>query len=119
MRGCQYRAVSGGGSVSVFTAGGELVTLLLRVNRRFGETVPGIGDEAFLRGDTVAVVRGDVAVSIRLQGGQVTDRSGVLRRLAAAAAGRLAGLSTEVPASPAPTDGARTASEAPASPDPA
>jgi Predicted membrane protein (DUF2207) len=41
MRGCQYRAASGQGSVSVFTAAGDLVRLLVRVNRRFGDTVRG------------------------------------------------------------------------------
>jgi hypothetical protein len=33
----------------------------------------GVGP-AFLRGDTIAVVRGEVAVSIRLQSDQVSDR---------------------------------------------
>jgi len=102
MRGCQYRAASGGGSVSVFTAAGDLVGLLVRVNRRFGEAVPGVGDEAFLRGDMIAVVRGEVAVSIRLQGGQVADRPAALRQLATTAAGRLAEPSTRAPASPEP-----------------
>jgi hypothetical protein len=36
MRGCQYQAVSGGGSVSLFTAAGDLVRLLVRVSQRFG-----------------------------------------------------------------------------------
>ena len=102
MRGCQYRAASGGGSVSVFTAAGDLVRLLVRVNRRFGEAVPGVGDEAFLHGDMIAVVRGEVAVSIRLQGGQVADRPAALRQLASTAAGRLAEPSTRAPASPEP-----------------
>jgi hypothetical protein len=102
MRGCRYRAASGGGSVSVFTAAGDLVRLLLRVNRRFGEAVPGVGDEAFLRGDMIAVVRGEVAVSIRLQGGQVADRPAALRQLATTAAARLAEPSTQAPASPEP-----------------
>ena len=102
MRGCQYRAASGGGSVSVFTAAGDLVGLLVRVNRRFGEAVPGVGDEAFLRGDMIVVVRGEVAVSIRLQGGQVADRPAALRQLATTAAGRLAEPSTRAPASPEP-----------------
>jgi hypothetical protein len=102
MRGCQYRATSGGGSVSVFTAAGDLVRLLVRVNRRFGETVPGVGGEAFLRGDMIAVVRGEVAVAIRLQGGQVADRPAALRQLATTAAGRLAEPSTRAPASPEP-----------------
>jgi hypothetical protein len=97
MRGCQYRAASGQGSVSVFTAAGDLVRLLVRVNRRFGDTVQGVGDQAFPRGDTIAVVRGEVAVSIRLQGDQVTDRPAALRRLAATAAGRLAEPSTQAP----------------------
>ncbi|HTE67150.1 MAG TPA: hypothetical protein VK942_00095 [Actinomycetes bacterium] len=98
MRGCEYRAASGSGSVSVFTAAGDLVKLLVHVNRRFGDSVPGIGDQAFIRGDTVAVVRGDTAVVIRLQGGQVGDRTAALRRLAAAAVGRLAAASTQAPA---------------------
>jgi Predicted membrane protein (DUF2207) len=102
MRGCQYRAASGGGSVSVFTAAGDLVRLLVRVNRRFGAAVPGVGDEAVLRGDMIAVVRGEVAVSIRLRGGQVADRPAALRRLAASAAGRLDEPSTQAPASPEP-----------------
>jgi hypothetical protein len=104
MRGCQYRAASGGGSVSVFTAAGDLVGLLVRVNRRFGEAVPGVGDEAFLRGDTIAVVRGKVAVSIRLQGGQVADRPAALRRLASTAAGRLANPRPKPPHRPNPPE---------------
>jgi hypothetical protein len=90
-RGCRYRAASGGGSVSVFTAAGDLARLLVRVNRRFGEAVPGVGDEAFLRGDMIAVVRGEVA-----------DRPAALRQLATTAAGRLAEPSTQAPASPEP-----------------
>jgi hypothetical protein len=66
------------------------------VNRRFGERVQGVGDQAFLRGDTLAVVRGEVAMSIRLQGGQVADRA-ALRRLAATVARRLVEPSTQVP----------------------
>jgi predicted membrane protein DUF2207 len=93
LRGCQYRATSGRGTVSVFTAAGELAGLLARLNRRFG----GVGGEAVPHGDTVAVLRGDVAVSIRLQGDQVADRPAALRRLAATAAGRLAGLSDPLP----------------------
>ena len=101
-RGCRYRAASGGGSVSVFTAAGDLARLLVRVNRRFGEAVPGVGDEAFLRGDMIAVVRGEVAVNVRLQGGKVADRPAALRQLAPTAAGRLAEPSTQAPASPEP-----------------
>jgi hypothetical protein len=56
------------------TDAGETVRLLARVHGRFGEAVPGVGDRAWLRGDTVAVVRGDVMVSIRLQGRHVPDR---------------------------------------------
>ena len=115
MRGCQYRAASGGGSVSVFTAAGDLVGLLVRVNRRFGEAVPGVGDEAFLRGDMIAVVRGEVAVSIRLQGGQVADRPAALRQLATIAAGRLAQPSTRAPGgAPSPPErGPRQLEQAP------
>jgi hypothetical protein len=98
MRGCQYRTASGGASLSVFTAAGDVVKLLLRMHRTFGEVVPGIGDKAFGRGDSIAVVRGGVAVSIRLQGAKGIDRSAVLRRLATAAAGRLAATSTQGPA---------------------
>jgi hypothetical protein len=98
MRGCQYAAVSGErASVSVFIAAGETVALLARANRRFGEAVPGVGDQAWLRGDTIAVVRGEVMVSIRLQGRHVPDRPAALMRLAAAAVGRLA-TATETPA---------------------
>jgi hypothetical protein len=104
--------------VSVFTAGGDLARLLAGVNRRLGDTVPG-GDEAFLRGDTITVARGDLAVSIRLQGDQVMDRSTALRRLAASAAGRLADRATQAPAPPDSMDAAGRASEAPAAPDPA
>jgi hypothetical protein len=97
MRACRYRAASGDrASVSVFTAAGETVRLLARVHRRFGEAVPGLGAQAWLRGDTIAVVRGDAMVSIRLQGRQVPDRPAALRRLAAAAVGRL-GAATETP----------------------
>jgi hypothetical protein len=98
MRGCQYSAASGDRAwVSVFTAAGETVRLLARVHHRFGEAVPGVGDQAYLRGDTIAVVRGDVMVSIRLQGRHVPDRPAALKRLAVAAVERLAA-ATETPA---------------------
>lgn len=98
MRGCRYAAASGErASVSVFTAAGETVKLLTRMHRRFGEAVPGDGDQAWLRGDTIAVVCGEVMVSIRLQGRHVPDRPAALKRLAAAAAERLAA-ATETPA---------------------
>jgi hypothetical protein len=98
MRGCRYAAASGERAwVSVFTAAGETVKLLSRVHRRFGEAVPGVGDQAWLRGDSIVVVRGEVMVSIRLQGRRVPDRSVALKRLAAAAAERLAA-ATETPA---------------------
>jgi hypothetical protein len=90
MRGCRYQAASGLGSVSVFTAAGDLVGLLVRVNRRFGDPDQGVGDEAFLRGDTIVVIKGEIAASIRVQGDQVPDRVAALRRLASTAAGRLA-----------------------------
>jgi hypothetical protein len=101
MRGCRYQAASGRGSVSVFTAAGDLVGLLVRVNRRFGDPEQGVGDEAFLRGDTIVVIKGDIAASIRVQGDQVPDRVPALRRLVSTAAGRLA--STAAP----PPDGGR------------
>jgi hypothetical protein len=91
MRGCRYLAASGErASVSVFTAAGETVKLLARLRGRFGEALPGVGDQAWLRGDTIAVVRGEVLVSIRLQGRHVPDRPAALKRLAAAAVERLA-----------------------------
>jgi hypothetical protein len=91
MRGCRYLAASGGrASVSVFTAAGETVKLLARLRGRFGEALPGVGDQVWLRGDTIAVVRGEVLVSIRLQGRHVPDRPAALKRLAAAAVERLA-----------------------------
>jgi hypothetical protein len=67
------------------------------VHHRFGEAVPGVGDQAWLRGDTIVVVRGDVMVSIRLRGRHVPDLAAALRRLAAVAVGRLAA-ATEAPA---------------------
>jgi hypothetical protein len=79
----------------------DLVGLLVRVNRRFGDPDQGVGDEAFLRGDTIVVIKGDIAASIRVQGDQVPDRVAALRRLASTAAGRLAS-----PAAP-PPDGGR------------
>jgi hypothetical protein len=87
MRGCRYAAASGErASVSVFTAAGKPVKLLARLHRRFGEAVPGVGDQAWLRGDTIAVVRGDVMVSIRLPPGPARARPA--RRPAAAGGGR-------------------------------
>jgi hypothetical protein len=97
MRGCRYQAAAGRGSVSVFAAAGDLVRLLVRVNRQFGEPVQDVGDEAFLRGDTIAVIKGDVLVSIRVQGDQVADRVAALRRLGSTAAGRLATTATPSP----------------------
>jgi len=114
MRGCRYPAASGAGSVSVFTAAGDLVRLLARVNRRFGTTVPEIGGEAFLRDDTIAVIQGRGAVSIRLQGDRVADRAAALRRLAASAAGRLAAA-----AAPSPDGGPTGLRDSPAPPGPA
>jgi hypothetical protein len=56
-----------------------------------------VGDQAWLRGDTIAVVQGNVMVSIRLQGRGVRDRPAALKRLAATAVERLAA-ATETPA---------------------
>jgi hypothetical protein len=90
LRACQYLAASGDhASVSVFTAAGDVIRMLARVNRSFGSAVPGIGDEAYLRNDTIAVLRGDVAVSIRLRSRKVPDRAAALRELATVAVGRL------------------------------
>jgi hypothetical protein len=98
MRGCRYPAASGGrASVSVFTASGETVKLLARLHHRFGEAVAGVGDQAYLRGDTIVVVQGEVMVSIRLQGRHGPDRPAALKRLAATAAERLAA-AAETPA---------------------
>jgi hypothetical protein len=110
MRGCRYPAASGRGSVSVFTAAGDLVGLLVRVTRRFGDPGRGVGDEAFLRGDTIVVIKSDVAASIRVQGDQVPDRVAALRRLASTAAGRLASTAA------APPDGGRAGLRSPALP---
>jgi hypothetical protein len=84
------------------------------VNRRFGTTVPGVGDEAFLRGDAIAVIQGHIGVSIRLQGDRVADRTSALRRLAATAAGRLA-----TAAGPSPDGGPTRLSDTPTPPEPA
>jgi hypothetical protein len=62
-----------------------------------GSAVPGVGDQAYLRGDSIALLRGEVVVSIRLQSRRVPDRSAALGRLAAAADRRLAA-ATEAPA---------------------
>jgi hypothetical protein len=98
MRGCQYVATGDRhASVSVFTAGGEVMKLLMRVNERMGDAVPGVGDRAYLRADSLALLRGEVVVSIRLQSRRVPDRSAALRQLAVAADRRLT-TATEAPA---------------------
>jgi len=98
MRGCQYVATADRhASVSVFTADRDVMKLLMRVNKRTGSAVPGVGDQAYLRGDSIALLRGEVVVSIRLQSRRVPDRPAALSRLAAAADRRLAA-ATEAPA---------------------
>jgi hypothetical protein len=87
VRMCEYAAVGDRASVQVQTVTGRIARALLE--RLRGEPLPGIGEEAYLRGDAVAVLQGDVGIAIRVQH---VDRAAVrvgLCRLAATAAGRL------------------------------
>jgi hypothetical protein len=90
--------VSGVLGEPVFTAGGDVMKLLMRVNKRMGSAVSGVGDQAYLRGDSIALLRGEVVVSIRLQSRRVADRPAALSRLAAAADRRLTAAASEAPA---------------------
>jgi len=91
MRGCQYVAASGSGSsVAVFTASGGVVRVVMQAARRLGDPQPGIGDGAYLRQDSIVASRGEVAVTIRLQGRAAgSGKPDALRQLAAAAVRRL------------------------------
>ena len=87
----------------VATVAAVVLWVLLLLGVAFATRARGVDPgPATMRGDTIAVIRGDVAVSIRLQGDQVADRPAALRRLATTAAGRLAEPSTQAPASPEP-----------------
>ena len=91
LRGCQYVAVSGSGSsVAVFTASGGMVKVIMHAARRLGDPEPGIGDAAYLRQDSIVASRGNVAVTIRLQGTAAgPGKPAALRQLVTAAIRRL------------------------------
>jgi hypothetical protein len=58
--------------------------------RRLGDPEPGIGDSAYLRQDSIVASRGDVAVTIRLQGRAADPgKPDALRQLTTAAVSRL------------------------------
>jgi len=62
----------------------------MQAARRLGDPQPGIGDGAYLRQDSIVASRGEVAVTIRLQGRAAgSGKPDALRQLAAAAVRRL------------------------------
>jgi hypothetical protein len=90
MRMCEYPAAGEGGGparVQVQTVTGRIARAMLERVR--GEPLPGIGEEAYLRGDTVAVLQGDVGLAIHIQHPDGGSTRPGLCRLAAIAAGRL------------------------------
>jgi hypothetical protein len=88
VRMCEY---AGAGQdrarVQIQTVTGRIARALLERVR--GEPLPGIGEEAFLRGDTVAVLQGDVGIAIRAQHVDGAITRAALRQLAVTAAARL------------------------------
>jgi Predicted membrane protein (DUF2207) len=88
MRMCEYAGTGPDRArVQVQTVTGRIARAMLERVR--GEPLPGIGEEAFLRGDAVAVLQGDAGIAIRAQHVDHATARAALIQLATTAAGRL------------------------------
>jgi hypothetical protein len=88
VRMCEYVADGPDrAQVQVQAVAGRIARAML--DRVRGEPLPGVGEQAFLRGEAVAILQGDIGLAIHVQHVEsATTRAG-LRRLAAIAASRL------------------------------
>jgi hypothetical protein len=88
VRMCEYAAAGQDHArVQIQTVTGRIARAMLERVR--GEPLPGIGEEAFLRGEAVAVLQGDVGLAIHAQHMDGATTRAALRQLAATAAARL------------------------------
>lgn len=89
IRTCVYQPAGGGApTLGVTVAVGALGQLALIGVRLGSRQLTGLGDEAYIRGGTLGVQHGEVALGLKLRG-RVPDREACLRRLATSALARL------------------------------
>jgi hypothetical protein len=100
---CLWRSANGRGWLTLTTFTGPLALNAVRLARRGGEPVPGLGDEAWMRAGLVCVVRRDQRVlKLVLSGSRTGDPSGALVRLAHLACRRLEQPAMVPPTAPLP-----------------
>jgi hypothetical protein len=100
---CLWRSASGRGWLTLTAFTGPLASHAVRLARRGGEPVPGLGDEAWMRAGLVCVVRCDQRVlKLVLSGSRTGDPSGALVRLAHLACRRLDQPAVAPPTAPGP-----------------
>jgi hypothetical protein len=100
---CLWRSASGRGWLTLTAFTGPLAWHAVRLARRGGEPVPGLGDEAWMRAGLVCVVRYDQRVlKLVLSGSRTGDPSAALVRLARLACDRLDQPAAAPPIAPVP-----------------
>ncbi|HZD70278.1 MAG TPA: hypothetical protein VFA45_15690 [Actinomycetes bacterium] len=100
---CLWRSSGGRGWLTLATFTGPLAAHAVRMERRAGRPVPGLGDEGYLRGGLVCVVRcGERVLKLVLSGSRAHDPAAGLVRLAGLAAVRLRQAGGPEPSATAP-----------------
>jgi hypothetical protein len=90
MQICLWRAAAGRGSLTLTAISGPLAAHTVRLERRIGRAVPGVGDEAYLRAGQVCVARrGECVLKLVLSGSSAHDPAAAVVRLACLAVSRL------------------------------
>jgi hypothetical protein len=103
VRICLWRSAGGRGWLALTAFTGPLACNAVRLARRGGEPVPGLGDEAWMRAGLVCVVRCDRRVlKLVLSGSRMGDPSAALLRLAHLACRRLDQPAATPPIAPGP-----------------
>jgi hypothetical protein len=88
VRICEYVAAGQDRArLQIQTVTGRIARAMLERVR--GEPLPGIGEEAYLRGDTIAILQSGVGIAIRAQHVDGAITRAALRQLAVTAAARL------------------------------
>ena len=100
---CLWRSAAGRGWLTLTAFTGPLAWNAVRLARRGGEPVLGLGDEAWMRAGLVCVVRCDQRVlKLVLSGSRTGDPSAALVRLAQLACRRLDQPAVASPIAPLP-----------------
>jgi hypothetical protein len=90
MQICLWRPAAGRGSLTLTAIGGPLAAHTVRLERRLGRAVPGVGDEGYLRAGQVCVARrGECVLKLVLSGSRAHDPAAAVVRLARQAVSRL------------------------------